>query len=86
MTLSKFYVPIVEEFVKMLLELRPNSWTKSSQKSQRVFLLAIQSHLFSFALRFLLLQTHATSYNFYWTLYRRKEENLIENHILFPMV
>jgi hypothetical protein len=29
-----------------------------------VFLLAIQSHLHSFALRFLFLQTHATSYSF----------------------
>jgi hypothetical protein len=31
----------------------------------RVFILAIHSHLYSFALRFLFLQTHATSYNFY---------------------
>jgi hypothetical protein len=30
----------------------------------RVFLLAIQSHLYSFALRFLFLQTHATYYSF----------------------
>ncbi len=34
-------------------------------KVLRVFLLAIHSHLYSFALRFLFLQTHATSYNFY---------------------
>jgi hypothetical protein len=33
-----------------------------------VFLLAIQSHLDSFALRFLFLQTHATSFSFYCTL------------------
>jgi hypothetical protein len=31
----------------------------------RVFLLAIHSHRYSFALRFLFLQTHATSYSFY---------------------
>jgi hypothetical protein len=31
----------------------------------RVFLLAIHNHLYSFALRFLFLQTHATSYSFY---------------------
>jgi hypothetical protein len=30
----------------------------------KVFLLAIHSHLYSFALRFLFLQTHATSYSF----------------------
>jgi hypothetical protein len=30
-----------------------------------VFLLAIHSHLYSFALRFLVLQTHTTSYRFY---------------------
>ncbi len=34
-------------------------------KVLRVFLLAIHSHLYSFAFRFLLLQAHATSYNFY---------------------
>jgi hypothetical protein len=34
-------------------------------KILRVFLLAIHSHLYSFALRFLFLQTHATSYSFY---------------------
>ncbi len=31
----------------------------------KVFLLAIQSHLYSFALRFLFHQPHATSYSFY---------------------
>ncbi len=44
-------------------------------KVLRVFLLAIHSHLYSFASRFIFLQTDATSYSFY-----RKEENLIENH------
>ncbi len=33
-------------------------------KALRVFLLAIHSHLYSFALRFLILQTHATSNDF----------------------
>jgi hypothetical protein len=33
-------------------------------KVLRVFLLAIHSHLYSFASRFLFLQTHATSYSF----------------------
>jgi hypothetical protein len=33
-------------------------------KVLRVFLLAIHSHLYSFALRFLFLQTHAISYSF----------------------
>jgi hypothetical protein len=41
----------------------------------RVFLLAIQSHLYSFALRFLFLQTHATSYRFFTVLlYTVKEK------------
>jgi hypothetical protein len=31
----------------------------------RVFLVAIHSHLYSFALRFLFLHTHAVSYSFY---------------------
>jgi hypothetical protein len=56
----------------------------------RVFLHAIHGHLDSFALNFLFLQIHATSYSFYssviCTMYRRKEENLIETHIPFPMV
>jgi hypothetical protein len=34
-------------------------------KVLRVFLLAIHSHLYSFASRFLFLQTHKTSYSFY---------------------
>jgi hypothetical protein len=34
----------------------------------KVFLLAIQSHLYSFALRFLFFQTHTTSYSFYSAL------------------
>jgi hypothetical protein len=42
---------------------------------KRVFLLAIQSHLYKLALRFLFLQTHATSYSFNSALlYTVKEE------------
>jgi hypothetical protein len=39
---------------------RPNSWTIVLG----VLLLAIHSHFYIFALRFLFLQTHATSYSF----------------------
>jgi hypothetical protein len=44
----------------------------------KVFLLAIQSHLYNFALRFLFLKTHTTCYSFYcallYTLYTVKEK------------
>ncbi len=44
-------------------------------KVSRIFLLAIHSHLYSFALRFLFLQTHATSYSFYsWVTVHCKGE------------
>jgi hypothetical protein len=43
-------------------------------KDLRVFLLVIQSHIHSFASKFLFLQTHATSYSFSVHLRRRKEE------------
>jgi hypothetical protein len=44
-------------------------------KVLRVFLLAIQSHLYSFALGFLFLQTRTTSYSFYSVLlYTVKEK------------
>jgi hypothetical protein len=55
-------------------------------KVLKVFFLAIHSHLYTStpsALGLIFLQTHATSYNFFssiLTLYRRKEENLIEKH------
>ncbi len=52
-------------------------------KVLRVFLLTIHSHLYSFALRFIFLQTYATSYSFYSSV---KEDNLIENHTPFPIV
>ncbi len=67
--------------------LRPHSWRKSRQKYyQRVFLLAIQSHLYSFALRFLLLQTHSTSYNLYIVLvYTVKEKGGKPDRKLHPL-
>ncbi len=56
------------------------SWTEAKlldeiqTKVLRVFFLAIHSHLYSFALRFLVLQTHATSYSFYSVLkYTRRK-------------
>jgi hypothetical protein len=55
----------------------------------RVFHLAIHSHLYSFALRFIYLQTHATSYSFHSSVTvhcKGEEENLIENHTPFSMV
>ncbi len=59
-------------------------------KVLRVFLLAIQTHLNnSFALSFLLLQTHATSYSFYGALlYTVKEKGgkSDRNHTPCPMV
>jgi hypothetical protein len=58
-------------------------------KVLRVFLLAIHSHLYSFALRFLFLQTHATSYSLYSSVtvhLKEKGGKMIENHIPFPMV
>jgi hypothetical protein len=60
------------------------------RKGFRGFLLAIQSRLLSFALRFLFLQTHATSYSFYRDLvYTVKEKGGKPDrkpHLLFPMV
>jgi hypothetical protein len=38
---------------------------ENQTRVSRVFLLAIHSHLYSFALRFLFLQTHTTSCSFY---------------------
>jgi hypothetical protein len=73
---------------------KPNSWATVI----RVFLLAIHSHLYSFAMRFLFLQSHTTFHVFLQTqatsyillrlsyctgtLHRKKAENLIENHVL----
>jgi hypothetical protein len=48
---------------------------RNPAKVWRLFLLAMLSHLYSFALRFILLQTHATSYSFYNAfLYAVKEK------------
>jgi hypothetical protein len=67
-------------------------------KVPRVFFLAIHTYLYSFALRFLFLQTHTTSYVYLQThatsistvqlLFTVKEKggNLKENHTPFPMV
>ncbi len=55
----------------------------------RVFLLAIHNHLYSFASRFLFLQTHTTSYIFYISVTVRVKEKggtLRDNHKPFPMV
>ncbi len=55
----------------------------------RVFLLAIQSHIYSFASRFFfkLMQSLTVSSVHYFTyIVRRKEETLIENHTPFPIV
>ncbi len=50
-------------------------WDKVQTKILRKFLLAIYSHLYSFALRFLFLQTPATCYSFYSiiTVYVKKK-------------
>jgi hypothetical protein len=44
--------------------IREDRITKSRKKISRVFLLAVPSHLYSFSLRFISLETHATSYVF----------------------
>ncbi len=58
------------------------------KKVLRVFLLAIKSYLYSFALRFLFLQTHATSYSFHSALlYTVKEKGgKPDRKPNFPMV
>jgi hypothetical protein len=48
-------------------ELEAEFLDEIQKKVSRVFLLAIHSHLYSFALRCLFLQTNATSYNFYFS-------------------
>ncbi len=63
--------------------LRQNSWTKSRRKVLRSFLLAIRSHLYSITLRYLFLQTHATSYSFSVELLHVHCKE--ENHIPFPI-
>ncbi len=54
--------------------LRPNSWTQFRQKSKE-FSSLLFTVICSFALRFLFLQTHATSYSFLnWLLYTVNEK------------
>jgi hypothetical protein len=54
-------------------------------KVLRVFLLAIHSHLYSFALRFLFLQTDASSYSFYNALlYTVKQKGKKPDRKLHP--
>jgi hypothetical protein len=56
----------------------------------RVFLLAISSHLYSFAMRFLFLQTHGTSYSFdsllLYTVKEKEGKPNKKNHTAFTMV
>jgi hypothetical protein len=53
---------------------------------KKVFLLAINRHLYSFALRFLFLQNHATSYSFTeFTLIRRREKKRCLQLYIKPM-
>ncbi len=55
-------------------------------KSLKIFLLAIQSHLYSYASRFLVLQIHATSYSFNSALlYTVKEEGGKPDRKLHPL-
>ncbi len=56
-------------------------------KVLRVFLLAIHSQIYSFALRFLFRQTHATSYSFYSSItvqYTEKEKGGKPERNLYP--
>ncbi len=59
---------------------RPNSLTKVL----RVFLLAIHSHLYSFDLRILFLQTHTTSYSFYSSVAIHCKEERRESWYCLP--
>ncbi len=51
-------------YLLFLLKAEAEFMDKVQTKDVRVFLLAIHSHIYSFALRCLFLQTHATSYQF----------------------
>ncbi len=70
--------PIFSEQPKVLASW-PNSWTKSRQKSYEFssVLFTVTSTLYSFALRLIFLQTHATSFTFWSSitaLYNIKEK------------
>ncbi len=60
---------------------------RNADKSlKRVFLLAIHSHIYTFSLRFLFLQTHATSYSFFSSLlYTVKEKGRKPNRKPYPL-
>jgi hypothetical protein len=63
-------------------------WDEIQTKLLRVFLLAIHSHLYGFDLRFLVLQTHATSYSFYSSVnvHCTGERRITDrNHSPFPI-
>jgi hypothetical protein len=55
-------------------------------KVSRDFLLVIHSHLHSFVLRFLFLQTHAASYSFYSSVTVHCKEEMVYNAIQKPQV
>ena len=62
------------------------------RKVFRDFLLAIQSHFYSFALKFLFLQTHATSYSFFSVSQAKmadigqKKASLVGQHVVVPIL
>jgi hypothetical protein len=63
--LISFLLGLYQLCVKRNMLPMPESTEAEFQtKVLRVFLFAIHSHLYSFSLRFLSLQTHATSYSF----------------------
>jgi hypothetical protein len=64
-SLSQTEKNVEQEEVAMSRGQRPKFLDEIQKKVLRVSLLAIHSHLYSFALRFPSLQTHATSYGFY---------------------
>jgi hypothetical protein len=59
------YRPSVDTYCTYIYSTEAEFLDEIQTKVLRVFLLAIRSHLYSFALRFLFLQTHTTSYNFF---------------------
>ncbi len=66
--IPRFYANCSEAFVVKVIHC-------TTSRPEAEFLLAIHSHLYSFALRFLFLQTHATSYSFWSsvTVHRKGE-------------
>ncbi len=62
------YTAFCENYIVILNEGIQRPKDEIETKVLRVFLLAIQSHFYSFALSFLFLQTQATSYSFYRAL------------------